>query len=571
MLAFGAASASVPADDRFYLWLADEGRGNVLVDSGPAGLDLQVEPGNWRDTGPVDQTACIHFDETLRSIAFRDGTLPGNAGTLECWIRPSRFSGTQILFGSALTSTSRLRLSLADRDLMLEDGWWGTHHLLCAQNAFVDDDLGNWAHVAVTWGAGEAGYRIYRDGRLLAERAGHSGDRHTLADRFAFGVNAWDKKSQPFHGDMAQMRIVIGHPLPPGTGTGVDELAFRASLAPLRLVRPNLQWPVGDPTEHLFVRDSPHVATLQITNGFYEALEPMRIAIEVRNRYTGETHSAADVVLEEPLAGRSGRSVAVNLAMPRAGTYEVTARGPGGVSAQARVAWILGPAPEDDTAPVPFFGNSSHHGFQPADWALRREFGSRFERGSLPQWPGTQREPGALEDETVAQTLEIFRGAEHHGGVFYGYSGYTPAFASVLPDAEKSLWDVPRPADYTRWLELAGPAFLPHVTWWEIWNEPNSGGTFFHGTSEQLADLHKAAALALRRSDASLKTIGASTVAIDTNFMDRLQDAGAVDYMDAIAFHNYRLGLSAGRRDCPCPPGDHRMAGPECTWPPTVG
>jgi hypothetical protein len=120
----------------------------------------------------------------------------------------------------------------------------------------------------------------------------------------------------------------------------------------------------------------------------------------------------------------------------------------------------------------------------------------------------------------------------------YGFLGYTPAFADSAP--EKSMHNVPDYRLFSPWVQDAARHYRGVIRYWEVWNEPNTNGGFIHGTAEDIADLTKMAFLGVRRVNPIGRVIGASTIRFDEHYMNRLYDAGAVDYMDVLAFHHYR-------------------------------
>jgi hypothetical protein len=515
----------------YFLWLLDEGRGEVAVESGSYGVDLPITSPAWSKEGPVGQGAALTFDGTGKTYVSKEMGIGVN--TIEMWIRPRKLEGMQFLFSTKFTSTSRIAFGLSGDSLYVSDEWWSQKQEVAAEKAFTAADVGKWSHVAVTMGA--KGYRLYKNGKLMAQKAGSPFG--SQSDRIAIGINSWDLKGGGFHGDIAQIRLTAAE-LEPGKGTGRDELGWAGSLAFAKIVRPSLEW-VGAAREvNLFIREEKPVLTLRVFNRFYEDLPPMKITVARKDQYTGQELSPIELNVAEPIKGRAEKRIPVDMGITQAGVYNVTAKGPNGSEGATSVTWVRGPQPEDGPGPVPFFGNSSHAGFGKEDWLLRREFGSRAERGSLVMWQNTPK-PGKIDwpkaDQDVVTSLAVPSGSQ-----VFGYTGYTPAFASPMPEGKKDIHDLPIFSHYVDWVQQAARHYKGFITYWEIWNEPNGDGVFLNGTAEQVADLHKAGFLAVKRVDPSLKVIGASLVSVDPEFMDRLYDSGAVDYMDVIAFHGYQ-------------------------------
>gem|GEM_PF-6882148 len=515
------------------LWLLNGAPGNTVADAGTAGMDLELRDPAWADAGPFPDRAALAVDGDSGRFATFAGPVSGEQGTVEMWIRPQRLQGSQALFSTKFGSTSRLMLALQDGDLLASDYWWNDSRSVRASAAFTAADTGRWTHVALVWD--QAGYRLYKNGTLAGKAPGTPFPTRSVEG--ALGVNSWDMKSMGFAGDMAQVRV-SAVALPPGQGTGRDELAYAVDLHAARLLRPVLKWLPGPNPSNLFVRAEAPALTLQIRNPFAEALAPLEVSVTLTDLFRGTDLPVLAFDLDQDLASGAARELVVAPQLERAGVYRVTARGLSAAQAVTRLAWVKGPAPEDDTGPVPFFGNSSHDEITPWAYAARREFGSRFER-SLVYWHWVQNDAGEFTWCDIAAD-PLVTVVQAQGGAAYGFSGYTPAFASSAgTEAKPGLHDMPRLVPYIEWLTAAARHYAGVIRYWEIWNEPNGTGTFLRGSAEQVADLHKAAALALRQVDPNLRTIGASTVSVDPEYLDRLDDAGAVDYMGVIAFHNY--------------------------------
>ena len=533
LLALAWALPTKAAPD-YFLWLLDEGRGNAAVDSGTHGTDMEIVSPAWADDGPFPGTCALQFNGT-DTHGFVATPISVGELSIEMWVRPKRLTGGQFLLSTKFTSTSRLYLTLTNGDLTGQDDWWQSSRKVTAKDAFTKDDLGKWSHVAFTMGP--AGYKLYKNGKLLAEKEGKPFS--SQSGRLALGVSAWDLKSGLFQGDMAQVRLSFTQ-LEPGKGSGKDELAWAASLESHKLVPPTLEW-LPNPLRrgNLFMRDERPKLTLRVRNRFYEPLPPMTVSVSVRDMYIADEHAPIVVKIDEALPPRSDRDLEVDLGITRAGVYKVTVAGPGGSQAGTQATLILGPPPEDPVGPLSFFGNSSHTRITEYEYTLRREFGSRAERGSQILWGHLQKKPGEFLwgpiDQDPIKTI-----AQAKGIRIFGFCGYTPKFAVAISTKDKYTGhEVPNLDYYVQWLEAAAKHYDGVVDTWEVLNEPNGAGAFIKGSAEQLADLHKAAALAVRRIDPKLKTVGASLVSIDPEFMDRLRDAGALDYMDVIAFHNY--------------------------------
>lgn len=525
---------SVQASETRHVWLLSESNGEIAADWGTAGTNMKIIHPAWSEKGPFENAGALSFDGSGKTYGVLDCDFSTSKGTVEMWICPSRLTGGQLLFSSMKTSTSRLSLSLDEGDLVGVDQWWQQSNSIRAKRAFTADDLGKWSYVALTWN--DKGYALYKNGKELCCL-----EAKTFPDqsgRMAIGINSWDLKSQPFSGLISQVRLSTVD-LPAGKGTGSNELAWAANLKNQVKPQPILKWGVIPGNEkNIFIRETPRVLKLSVINRYIDIAlaAPLQVTITLTDRYTGKELSPLVVTLDKDIPPQTERNVDVNLPIREAGVYDVVARVNEDSQASTQATWIRGAPPEDDTGVIPFFGNSSHTGFTREDFLLRRECGSRAERGSLVMW--NQKEAGTF--DWPAQENDPAKIAVDNGCYAFGYTGYTPEFASSMPEEKRDIHDVPELKWYVAWIEAAAKQYQGIVKYWEIWNEPNMDGTYFKGSAEQLSDLHKAGALALRRAGTDLKNIGASTACIDPEFMDRMNDAGAVDYMDVIAFHNYR-------------------------------
>ncbi len=520
-----AAAGQVNAAD-YYLWMLDEQQGNAAVDSGTRGIDLDIASPAWSKDSPLNGAGSLSLDGSGKTYLGKETHIQADEMSVEMWIKPASATGEYMLFSSRYTSTSRFYFYMSAGSLHLSDQWWSEHRDLTAPNAFTPEDAGKWIHIAFT--SGGRGYKLYKNGKLLAEKEGRP--LGTPSDYMAIGINAWDRKASPFKGELSQARITLAQ-LEPGNGTGKDELAWAASLAPQRIVRPTFEWQPAPREGNLFIRQEKPVLGLKVRNRFYEPIPKSIITLSRRNLYTGRTQPPLKLQVAA-LAPREERTITVDLGISQAGVYQVSAVSDSGVETGTSVTRILGPKPPDATGPISFFGNSSHHAFAREDFQLRREFGSRAERGSQLLWP-------ELKDGKLSFDTSHLEMVKSEGSEAFAFTGYTPSYANPLPKEKQQYDDMPIIDKYRDWVEAGSKAFNGLIRYWEIWNEPNGDGAFFRGSAEQLADLHKTAYLAVKRVDHKLKIVGASLVYVDPEYMDRLQDAGAVDYMDVIAFHHY--------------------------------
>ncbi len=301
-----------------------------------------------------------------------------------------------------------------------------------------------------------------------------------------------------------------------------------------------MEWLDSDQPGNLFIREKKPIMRLKVTNLTDQQIDSIPIAIKQFDQYQQQELPLIKMKVQGPLAVNQSQTVTVDLAINQAGVYDVTAWYAEN-QAKMQVSWIRGPQPPEVKTNVPFFATVSHAKPTEWDYKMRREFGSRFERERIVWQDAVDHETGEITRGPVEQD-EIVQIVRANGGMVSGSFASTPPYASMerAKGNETKLNNYPVMDKYVDWVQRIVAHYKDVIQYWEVHNEPNIDGGFIQGSAEQVADLHKASALAAKRVWPQVNIIGATTVGVDTEYMDRLKDAGAVDYMDIIAFHPYR-------------------------------
>ena len=96
-----------------------------------------------------------------------------------------------------------------------------------------------------------------------------------------------------------------------------------------------------------------------------------------------------------------------------------------------------------------------------------------------------------------------------------------------------------KPRDYAEWdqlMEKLAADFKDEISVWEIWNEPDFGDGFWHGTPEEFSELIQHTSAALRKGNPNAKIAGCGFVGSQP-FADRLFQLGMMDDIDILSVH----------------------------------
>ncbi|MDR1837544.1 MAG: beta-galactosidase [Treponema sp.] len=99
--------------------------------------------------------------------------------------------------------------------------------------------------------------------------------------------------------------------------------------------------------------------------------------------------------------------------------------------------------------------------------------------------------------------------------------------------------------DFLRFVRNTVEHFRGRVDAWCIWNEPN---LFWNGTDDEFVELSRQAADAVREVDTEVILLGGAfnrgVFGLPERFIRKLFESGAMDKVDAVAFHPYELNPS---------------------------
>lgn len=122
--------------------------------------------------------------------------------------------------------------------------------------------------------------------------------------------------------------------------------------------------------------------------------------------------------------------------------------------------------------------------------------------------------------------------------------GRTPSWASQRP-TEKSFYGPgaaapPRNiADFRNYVRTVAKRYKGRIQWYEIWNEPASGG-MYTGTIEQMVQLTQAASEEVRAEDPAARVICPSPAKLESlDWYDRFLRAGGAKSCDILGYHFY--------------------------------
>lgn len=130
---------------------------------------------------------------------------------------------------------------------------------------------------------------------------------------------------------------------------------------------------------------------------------------------------------------------------------------------------------------------------------------------------------------------------EENGIKMVGLLTYSSDWASSNPGSYDAGF---YPPDLTAWKDYVGHVaerYYGHVTYWEIWNEPNHSG-FWKGSLEEYAQTLSAAATAIKKVNPNAKIVLGGLSGSDSDYLDRLyEELDDPSVIDVVAIHPYRL------------------------------
>ncbi len=157
------------------------------------------------------------------------------------------------------------------------------------------------------------------------------------------------------------------------------------------------------------------------------------------------------------------------------------------------------------------------------------DLGLTWARTEIP-WAGVEPMPGHWEWERWDRVVDGLRSRRYRvlGMLCYWTGG-------VEPYSDRAI------ERFGRYAEAVARRYRGRVDHWEVWNEPNST-TFWTASPEQYVRLLKSAYRGVKRGNPEATVIGGSLSGVDLVFLRKMLDAGAAEWMDALAVHPYFFG-----------------------------
>lgn len=269
----------------------------------------------------------------------------------------------------------------------------------------------------------------------------------------------------------------------------------------------------------------------EFSPGLTEAAARAPSSCEVIDRATGvPAVSAAMSDITRAIVTRSAAGDATRYRLPPlpAGSYEL--RLPGAPP----VFFGVLPVVNTPTAPDAFFAINDHR-YTAEDFAAYMRFGFVMKRDLVTR-SSVQLSATRFDWAPLDQRLDLLRQTQTRASLI---AAYTPGWDR--PASSKKSAHIP-PTDaaaFDRYLaEISKRASTDLVPIFEIWNEPNSVD-FFRGSAETYASLLKRAYLVSKQASPTRIVHMGGIAGFDWEFIDRLEQSGALAYTDALAIHPY--------------------------------
>ncbi len=157
---------------------------------------------------------------------------------------------------------------------------------------------------------------------------------------------------------------------------------------------------------------------------------------------------------------------------------------------------------------------------------IAQDIGVKWMRDEF-NWGHLEPEKGKWNWERFDHSVDT---ATKHGISIFGLLCYWAPWAK--PHTPEGI------ADYCNYVRTVVGRYKDRIHYWEIWNEPNI--FFWTGTTEQYAELMKAAYDADKQADPSAKVIGCCTAGTDLKFIEKVLQCGDYDKFDILSIHPYR-------------------------------
>jgi hypothetical protein len=121
----------------------------------------------------------------------------------------------------------------------------------------------------------------------------------------------------------------------------------------------------------------------------------------------------------------------------------------------------------------------------------------------------------------------------------------------IHPDQKSHDYIPPeRLPDFLNYIRMTVEHFKGRVDAWCIWNEPN--GRFWNGTTEEFVELFRQTAEVIKETDEDVILLGGafnrSFMGLPKKMINGIFESGAMEYVDAVAFHPYELNVNRAIR-----------------------
>jgi polysaccharide biosynthesis protein PslG len=197
-----------------------------------------------------------------------------------------------------------------------------------------------------------------------------------------------------------------------------------------------------------------------------------------------------------------------------------------------------------------------------AEMATVRSLHAKAIRVELP-WPVLQPDgPGALDPRPLPYLDRLLADASSSGITVIALVDGSPCWATSAPAQLRAEcsgggassaahgWPPSNPADYAALVGALAARYGSALTAIEVWNEPDQANErYFAGPekAKRYAALVRAAYVAIKQANSSVKVLAGSLVGSNGIFLRELYAAGMKGYYDGLAVHFYTLTLAALR------------------------
>ncbi|MDR0302485.1 MAG: beta-galactosidase [Treponema sp.] len=157
-------------------------------------------------------------------------------------------------------------------------------------------------------------------------------------------------------------------------------------------------------------------------------------------------------------------------------------------------------------------------------------------------WNGIEKEKDSFDFSSYDLYVDNVR---KQGIKIVGVLGYSVSYLYKEGESNKYISPENIPL-FLRFVEETVRHFQGQVDVWNIWNEPNI--TFWKGPASEFYELTRLTAQKIRETDPNAYIIGGAFWGSPTGFIKRMHKAGAIEGLDALAFHPYAANPSGSMK-----------------------